>query len=204
MLHRRLLIVPSGHYLDQSRLLPALWLRAIEVSVSSSQQQPAMAQRPVPARRRNMNMDMSSKNKLIQSFVGFNSSTVSEEHMRLARECIKAIPPRNARYEHVPFHMIVQWNEVNLPPHKLLHFSIFISLSLFPGEAQLFQYDSPGLRSPSQVCHQPPQTQEAASVALNQGHELSLLCPCGLHGRSQRDPDEDWLLRDPPHSHAVP
>ena len=87
-----------------------------------------MAQRPVPARRK-MNVDMSSKTKLVQSFVGFNSSTVSDDHMQLARDCIKAVQPRSARYEHVPFHMIVQWNQV-IPPLPRLHF-LFHQFALY-------------------------------------------------------------------------
>ena len=73
--------------------------------------------RPVPARRK-LNVDMSSKTKLVQSFAGFNSSTVPEEHILLARRCIGAISARSARYEYVPFHMILQWNQVSpsLPP----------------------------------------------------------------------------------------
>lgn len=68
--------------------------------------------RPVPARRRMPDVDMSSKNELVQSFVGFNSSTVTEEHMRLARKCIDSISTRGARYERISFHMILQWNQV--------------------------------------------------------------------------------------------
>ena len=75
---------------------------------------PVMAtQRPVPARRRlNANVDTSSKTKLVQSFYGFIYSAVTEKNVELARQCLAAIPTRSARYEHVPFHMILQWNEV--------------------------------------------------------------------------------------------
>jgi hypothetical protein len=65
--------------------------------------------RPVPARRK-MNVDTSTKTRLVQSFVGFNSSSVSEEQVELARQCIDVIKPRSARYEYIPFHMILHWN----------------------------------------------------------------------------------------------
>ena len=67
--------------------------------------------RPVPARRK-MNVDTSTKTRLVQSFVGFNSSSVSEEQVELARQCIDVIKPRSARYEYIPFHMILLWNQV--------------------------------------------------------------------------------------------
>ena len=67
--------------------------------------------RPVPARRK-MNVDTSTKTRLVQSFVGFNSSSVSEEQVELARQCIDVIKPRSARYEYIPFHMILHWNRV--------------------------------------------------------------------------------------------
>ena len=75
--------------------------------------------RPVPAKRRNLvkRVDTSSKADLVQSFVGFNHATVTEGHVQLARQCIKLIPLRDARYDHVPFSMIIQWNEV----HNIQH-----------------------------------------------------------------------------------
>lgn len=70
--------------------------------------------RPVPARRRDLQSQQYTmvKMELVNSFVGFNAATVSETHMKLARKCIKEIPSRHARFEYVPFHMIIQWNQV--------------------------------------------------------------------------------------------
>ena len=70
--------------------------------------------RPVPRKRKDVLRTCSStaKAELVNSFAGFNATTVSEKHMQLAKKCIEEIPYRSARFEHVPFHMILQWNQV--------------------------------------------------------------------------------------------
>lgn len=68
--------------------------------------------RPVPVRRSTDGVDMSSKRELIQSFsVGSKTSSVSDHQIRLARKCISAILVRGIRYELIPFHMVLQWNQ---------------------------------------------------------------------------------------------
>lgn len=71
--------------------------------------------RPVPVRRKDLpRVDTSTKTDLVKSFVGFNTPTVTDEHIQLARRCIDSIGlgQRSARYEYIPFHMILQWNQV--------------------------------------------------------------------------------------------
>ena len=69
------------------------------------------AQYPVPTRR-TLVVDLSTKTSLVQSFERLTSSSTTVTQMRLARQCIAAIGHRSTRYEHVPFHMILQWNKV--------------------------------------------------------------------------------------------
>ena len=73
-----------------------------------------MAGRPVPPKRRDLMTEsgVSAKMDLVDSFAGFSATTVSERHMQLARDCIAKLPARSARYELVPFHMMLQWNQV--------------------------------------------------------------------------------------------
>lgn len=70
--------------------------------------------RPVPAKRRDVLRTCSStaKLELVNSFAGFNATTVSDKHMQLAKKCIDEIQYRSARFEYVPFHMILHWNQV--------------------------------------------------------------------------------------------
>ena len=53
-----------------------------------------------------------AKMDLVNSFAGFSATTVSESQMHVARECIAKLPARSARYEMVPYHMMLQWNQV--------------------------------------------------------------------------------------------
>ena len=112
-------------------------------------------------------MDLSTKTELVRSFAGFNSTTVSEGHVRLARRCLEAIQPRSARYEHVPFHMILQWNQVHTHTHSHTHKH---TLTLHPGESQQFQYDCPSVRPSPEVRNKPPKTQAAAGLEVDQDH----------------------------------
>ena len=54
-----------------------------------------------------------AKKELVDSFVGFNAPTVSENHLRLAKNCIAKAPVRSARYVLVPFSSILTWNRVS-------------------------------------------------------------------------------------------
>lgn len=80
--------------------------------------------RPVPAKRTDLvkKVDTSLKTQLVQSFVGFNYATVTDHHMQLARTCIEQIKLRDARYDYVPFTMVIQWNEVCYS-HYILFYS---------------------------------------------------------------------------------
>ena len=63
----------------------------------------------------------------MESFAGFSASTVSDEQIQAARDCIHGGGPPSARYAQVPFDRIMNQNQVG--GGVFVHMCLFLSVS---------------------------------------------------------------------------
>ena len=69
--------------------------------------------KPRPRKPRTLaSLHIAQKRQLLDSFDGFNASTVSEDQIKCAREFIQGGAPQALRYEFVPYSQILKQNEV--------------------------------------------------------------------------------------------